>query len=531
MALFGLVTKNEHAKLLAELEAIKAQLPYENWQLKTAEAEKYILPDPSVYANQADLYRLISWVLQSVDAVASACALTPFGVARLVAGKEPKDIPNHDFEILLQHPNPLDSRYEFLYATVAYWVLNGNSYWWLNRKSDLDAPDELWCIPPSQIKPIPDEKMYLQGYYYYPGTGAEMFLPPEQIVHFKNFNPKPSNFIGLSKVESIAGVAMGDQGMSDWNTRLFRDNNARLASVMTFEQMIADPTWEKIKQDTREAAKKREMLMLRGVGQGGVNWLQNSVTQKDMEFLAGRQANKEEIMGTLAPGLFTWLSGTSTYSNANANRAAFNELAVYPIHVMMNEKITNSILPAYPGRPLIGKFEDVRINDKALELQEQERYAETHTIKEIRSEFYGDEPLGDERDDLLPSQINAQSGGIQEPPPAPVVKPQLDANNPMMEKPQEAEGTPQDEPPKAPDTAKAALDRWRRYAVRVGAEKAVNFEHPDLTHDIRNRVISGLVSCKTEADIHQLFSTIKPAIKASDAAAVLEGLRLAITQL
>ena len=527
MALFGLITKNEHAKLLAEIEALKAaQLPYERWQLATAEAEKYNLPDPSIYANQASLYRLVTWVLQSVDAVASASALTDFDVRRIVKGKEPKDIPGHEFELLLRKPNPADSRYEFLYATVAFWVLNGNAYWWLNRNSENDPPDEMWVIPPHMIQPIPDANLYLKGYLYTTGAGQEFFLAPHEIVQFKNFNPF-SRFTGLSKVESIARIAQGDMGMSDWNTRFFKDNNARLASVMTFEQMIADPTWEKIKNDTREAARKREMLMLRGVGQGGVNWLQNSISQKDMEFLAGRQANKEEIMGTLAPGLFTWLSGQSTYSNANANRAAFNELAVYPIHVMMNEKITNSILPAYGGRELIGMFDDVRINDRALQLQEQERYSETHTIAEIREEFYGDDPLGDDRDKLLPSQVNTQSGDIQKPPPEPMVQ------EPPMDAPETTDGKPMTDNPKEAETeaVKTALARWRRYALRVGAVKAIGFINDDIPISIRENITKKLKTCKNIDEIAEIFNgVITPAIKA-DAAHVLEGIRLALTKL
>lgn len=530
MALFGLVTNKEHQKLMAEIESLKAaQLPYERWQLATADAEKYNLPDPSIYANQADLYRLVTWVLQSVDAVASASALTPFEVARIIKGKEPKDIPNHDFEILLRKPNPMDSRYEFLYATVAHFVLNGNAYWWLNRANEYDAPDEMWVIPPHMIQPIPDEQLYLKGFLYTTGNGQEFFLEPHEIVHFKNFNPF-SRFVGLSKVESIAKIAQGDLGMADWNTRFFKDNNARLASVMTFEQMVADPTWEKIKADTREAARKREMLMLRGVGQGGVNWLQNSISQKDMEFLAGRQANKEEIMGALAPGLFTWLSGQSTYSNANANRAAFNELAVYPIHIMMNERITLDILPAYGGRELIGHFEDVRINDKVLELQEQERYAITHTIAEIREEFYGDEPLGDDRDKLLPSQINAQSGDLQSPPPAPVMKQPQDA---PMDKPETADSQPEDAPKDdtQDEAVKTALARWRRYTLRVGTVKAASFENDAIPADIRAKVTKQLQACKNDADIIRVFTEIQPTVSKSDAAAVLEGIRLALTKL
>lgn len=539
MALFGLVTKSEYAKLQQEIATLKAEFkPFERWQLETARAEMFNLPDPSVYEHQAELFRRLSWVVQAVDITAAAGALTPFSVARLVSGKEPKDIPNHPFEMLLQHPNPLDSRFEFLYATIALWMLNGNAYWWLNRSSKDAPPDEMWFIPPSMINPVPDGNMFLKGYLYYPGTGAEIFLEPHEIVHFKRFNPF-SRFVGLSAIESIALVAGGDLAMQAWNTRLFGENNARLPGILSFEQMIADPTWQDIKDNTREAAKNRELLMLRGVGQGGVNWIQNAVSQKEMEFLAGREFNKQEIQNTLAPGLSTWLSENSTLANSTSNRAAFNELTLYPKHVMMAEKITSSILSSYSGRELIGRFEDIRISDKQMELEEQARYAETHTIAEIREEYYGDAPLGDERDDLLPVQIKAESGGIQDPPPPPIA-PQLD--KPMMDEKQQpdAMGKPQDEnkETEAESTKRAmfeALSKYERYALRkIG--KPLEFTN-DILPDSMIREIAGAVkTCKDETDVRTVFTKYKAGYAGkiepvNDAAMVLEGIRLALAKL
>lgn len=499
MGLFGIPTKKELNAIKSELEAIKAQRQkWEQWQLQTAEAESYTLPDPSVYENQADLYRVLSWVLLAIDITASSAALTPFSVARIIAGKEPKDIPNHEFELLLNHPNELDSRFEFLYATIAFYRLTGNAYWWLNSKDKDTPPDEMWFIPSSMIIPVPDKYMYLRGYMYYPGTGAEIFLEPHEIVHFKRFNPL-NRFVGLSAVESIALVSSGDLGMQQYNTTLFANNNGRLPSVMTFEQMIADPTWEKIKSDTRDAAKNREMLMLRGVGQGGVNWLQNAVTQREMEFIDGRKFNKEEIMTTLAPGSYTMLSENATQANSVVGRASFNELTVYPMHVMMNEKITNSILPRYGGRQLVGRFEDVRVTDKDMKLREQEAFERSHTMKEVREEIYGDDPLGDERDDLLVSQVGSSSGGITEP-----VEPvnNVSPDNVMEETPDEE---PQDN--EANKAMRDDLARYQRKAIkRIG--QAVKFDSDNIPDYIREQIESELPSCKTEADVRKVFASV-----------------------
>lgn len=500
MGIFGLATKKEQEAILQELNALKAdRAKFERWQLETADAESYTIPDPSVYGNQADLYRTLSWVLLAVDITAASSALTHFSVARIISGKEPKDIPNHELELLIQNPNELDSRYEFLYATTAFYKLTGNAYWWVNAPDKNSPPEELWFIPSSMIIPVPDKQMYLRGYMYYPGNGLEIFLEPHEIVHFKRFNPM-SRFVGLSAVESIALVAAGDLGMQKYNTTLFANNNGRLPSVMTFEQMIADPTWGKIKEDTREASRNREMLMLRGVGQGGVQWLQNAVSQREMEFIEGRKLNKEEIMTTIAPGSFTMLSENATQANSVVGRASFNELTVYPMLTMMGEKISTALLPRYPGRPLVGRFDDIRVTDIDTKLREQEAFERTHTVKEVREEMYGDDPLGDERDDLLPSQVTQTSG--QPEPVKPVVNPVNDAqpDNVMPE-------TPETQPTDLQTPIKLQLIDWQHKAIqKVG--QVVKFESDIIPQDVRAQIETALPACKTRTDVRKLFSTV-----------------------
>jgi phage portal protein BeeE len=352
-------------------------------------------------------------VLAAVTHVASEAALTDFSVES-INGEETEEILNHPFELLLRKPNPLDSRYEFIYSTVAMKKLTGNAYWWMSRSNPTAPPDEIWLIPSHMIEPVPDGKMYLKGYLYHPGNGGVIPLEPYEICHFRSFNPF-NRFVGLSAVESLVLAATGDIGMQTWNAKFFSQNNARLPGILTFEQYIEDGQWEKIKNDTREASKKRELMMLRGVGQGGVNWMQNAVSQKDMEFLLGRKANRDEMWTVLAPGLASMMDTNATEANAIAGRATFKERAVYPELVTMSEKITTTILPAY-GDNLFGKYEDIRYVDRQLELLEQDTYAKSHTVEEIRREYYSDKPIGDERDQLFITQITADTGkAVEEP--------------------------------------------------------------------------------------------------------------------
>jgi HK97 family phage portal protein len=376
--------------------------PLSPWLSATAAVEQNVSPNLTSMSAQEDLFNKLSWVSIAINHVAEQVALNKFNVDE-IKGDRRESIVNHPFEMLLERPNPAESRFELIKTTVANTKLTGNGYWWLNMEHENAEPDEIWSIPSSQMIAIPDEKMYIKGYKYVVGDGQELFLKPWEVAHFKMYNPK-TRYYGQSQISQIAKVAIGDLGMQDHNTKLFTSKGGRLDTILAFPDAIHDTDWEKLKKQVKDSSEKRSIMMLRGTGEGGVNFVVNGMSQKDMEFLAGRKANKEEIYDWLAPGLSSWLSVNSTEANSKTGKMAFMELAVHPMSVQIGEKITNDILPIY-GDNLKGAFEDARVNDTLLELQEQKTYAITHTVDEVREKYYNDKPIGDERGELLPAEV------------------------------------------------------------------------------------------------------------------------------
>lgn len=501
-------------RLAARFGYMKAQgKDYPQWVLATAEAATWGQLDASKWRSQAELYQRLSWVQIAVSTIANAIATAKFSVKEL-DGEDETDIINHDFEMLLRRPNPLVSRFELLKATASYQALTGNAYWWLNRPNENAPPSELWTIPSHRVTPVPDGRMYLKGYLYDAGIGNEIPLEPWEVVHFKTFNPLDP-FVGLSPIEALATIAVGDLKMQDWNTKLFAKNNARLPGILAFADPIQDSDWKRLKEDAEESASKRQMMMLRNAGKGGVEWMQASMSQKDMEFLAGRKFTKEEIFGIYAPGLASMLDVSATEANALAGRATFNEYALWPILVGIAEKITNEILPSY-GDDLHGEFDDIRHVDRQLELDEQAEFSTTHTIDEIRRRYYGEDPLGDARGELIPTQILGSPVPLQfmemasledVPPPAPQpTVPMLPA--PANQAPDAAAQLAAEMGLQevGADMKAAELKRWQEYEVSNLGRKHHDFKCKRIPMDEQERIRAGLKACKTAGDVERVFS-------------------------
>jgi HK97 family phage portal protein len=386
-----------------------------------ASAEQYSIPDRSLPEAQLELYQRLSWVQIAVSKVAEVGASTAFNVMAL-QGEDTNDIPNHPFELLLRRPNPLHSRAEFIEGTLIDFCLTGNAYWWLNKVGNTVA--ELWLLPPHKVRPVPDGRMFLRGYLYDIGDGNPIPLELGEVVHFRRFHPLNS-FVGLSPIEALAVVATGDMAAQRWNTNFFDKNNAKIPGMLAFADPINDEDWNKIKSNVKEeyGGTKRSLMLLRGAGQGGVQWISTAMSQGDMQFLEGRTFTKEEIFAIYAPGLSSMLAVNATEANSVSGKRTFIEYGVWPHLVRLAEKITNDLLPLY-GPNLVGEFEDIRVTDKQMELSEIAAYSQTHTVDEVRARYYQDDPLGDDRGNLLVPEIGkglTPADPNPEPPPAPII--------------------------------------------------------------------------------------------------------------
>jgi len=520
-----------------QLATLKAQAEqYPAWALATAEARTWDVPDPGIYQNQANLYQKLSWVFQAVDISSNVAAATEIEV--LENGEEVED---HDFEKLLLRPNPLQTRFEFLYNTYAFRKLNGNAFWWLNRPNEKAPPAELWLLPPSSIRIVPDGNLYIRGYLYDPGNGAEIPLEPWEILHFHGFHP--SNWwMGMGGIEPIATTATGDLAMSDFNARLFKESNGKLAGLLAFADNIEEGEWKQMLADIRENARKRDMMVLRNVKQGGVQWLKIADSMKEMEFLASRKNNREEIYNTLAPGLFSWLSESANLSNSRSGATAFGELTIYPMLEALTQAITKHLMPTY-GDSFTCSFPDMRSKDRALELQEEEAYGRSHTIDEIREKFHKDKPLAeitkietDERGKALPAQISPtvpiptdKPPEPETPAPVPGAIPNPADETTTVTQPLEigetttAQAVPQ-------DAMAEDLGRWKRKslnALKAGKAPAVDFESDLITAKMRVDISSALLVCKTAADVRAAFD-VTPVKSTPTAADIIQVLSLAI---
>ncbi len=421
-------------------------------------------PDPSLYANQARLMQQLSWVYSAIALVSqSAASLANLQVLQL-RGETKKPIVNHEFEQLLRAPNPyqFDSQFEFYEALFGFLKMSANCYIYLNALSPQLPPAEMYLLRPDRVQVVPDAKQFVRGYLF-TVDGRELAFERDEIVHIKTWHPL-NDWYGLTAIEALALAAETDFKSAVWNKNFFDKQFAKPQGALAYADMINDSDWDRLKGESKEeyGGTQRRLMMLRGAGKGGVQWLQMGLSQKEMEFVTGRQFNKEEIYQGLAPGLLQMLDKNSTEANSIAGEKVFREYTLFPLLKRVQEKFTAKILKRYgnaEGDELVGEFDEIRARDRVLDMQERQAYERVHTVAEVREKFDNDGKLGDERDDLLVAQ--AQSFNVNAvdafPPMPPPTNDEMPAKNPSVRDAERADAAGDElDKDTAKDEAKAA---------------------------------------------------------------------------
>ena len=464
-------------KLASRMGYAKAKPELARWLMETASYESMTYPQYVDNKNKLSYYQRVSWVNIAIDKIATIASGAAWNVKRL-EGEQTVDIPNHPFEKVLKSPNPTMGQSDLIYATIAYMGVCNTAYWWVNYGTN-GLPVELWLIPTKQISPIPDGKMYLKGYDYDPGDGQLIRLEPDEIIAFNGFNPD-SMFTGMSNLDPLQTIMDSDIGMQNWNKKLFVKSNGRLPGILAFADPIPDDDWQLIQRDVDKSAAMRNFMLLRNVKAGGVQWLQSTASQKDMEFLSSRLANRDEIYSAIAPGLSSILSVNATEANARIGKATLIDFKVYPMLQKIGSVLTTKLMPRYEDN-LVLEPEDIRITDRVMRLQEIAEYSRTHTIDEVRAEYWQDDPLGNE---IGNSIVAAAQSGYTAPQPMQSEQP-FEAGNPAIDVTSEFE----EAGAKDMRPALLELDKWERKSKKAG--RVAEFTAYNIPADVVEAVKGG----------------------------------------
>lgn len=422
------------------------------------------------------LYHESSWVYVSVNRIAEAAALVPLHVYRL-DGERRLEVERHPLEALLDAPNPFTSRFELLEQTIGMLELTGNAYWFLAGDSR-GLPAEIWPLHPDRVSIVPDPARHVRGYVY-ELDGQRIPLDAAEVVHFKRWHPT-NDYYGLSALQAARLAISSDRVMAEWNRSTFGQDNGVPAGIVSIKEYVSDADFERIKREWRASygGPQRRTAFLRG---GSVEWKNIGLSHSELDFLQGRRAHRDEILNIfgIPVGL---VSDNATEANARVAERTFIERTLWPKLVRLGQKITQELLPFYPGAHL-AEFEDIRPTDTRERLDEIRAAYPVLSVNEIRARYYRLPPVAW-------GELPTQQQSIL-PPPPPTTSGAAGSGA-------------------AGSGAKAELDRWERFALkRWGRTAGRPFAVRDLPDDLAFEVSAGLLAAEDTSQARAIFAAAR----------------------
>lgn len=164
------------------------------------------------------------------------------------SGKEVKSV-EHEFLNLIRNPSGYKpkaesfSMFDLFEATASFISLQGDCYWYMAKGVTSNKPREIIILRPDRVGIDTDDNGDVTGYFIRRSTGVPIPLDIDEVIHFRQFNPKNA-YEGKGTVESADDYIATDDLTSKF-TRNFFDNNAGLSGILELKGEVTKNAFEK----------------------------------------------------------------------------------------------------------------------------------------------------------------------------------------------------------------------------------------------------------------------------------------------
>lgn len=242
-------------------------------------------------------------VMACVAMLAEDVAKLPWTVVRQAAGEEAKEATDHFLYDLLQEPNEWMNGLEFREMIQLGLIMRGNGYAAIlrdrrNRPLMLVPinPDwvALWVVPSGErFYRVTAADMHLRAILSQSAFWSETgMFPAEDMLHIRGFSS--GGLLGASRIalarEAIALSLAQEQQAARW-----MGNGAKPSGMLSTDQKLNDDTKARLKTDIKENWTGLQNSGKMIIGEQGLKFQPFSMNSTDLEFIASRKYQVEEV--------------------------------------------------------------------------------------------------------------------------------------------------------------------------------------------------------------------------------------------
>lgn len=216
-----------------------------------------------------------------------------------------------------------------------------------------------------------------------------------ELIHIRG-QSDDDNALGRSPIGALLLTILHNVAGSQHNASLL-NNGARPSGALVTEQALGDEQFARFKDEINETYSGANNAGRPLVLDGGVNWKEMSVTNKDMDFISLLTLGKEDVFNRYKIPLGLVTPKAMTLDNYRTSVVSLFDLAVLPTIRVIFDGLSRILLPRFKldTERHVLTFDPSSVNAAIIKTGEKVKLmsdVNSFTTNELRSEF-GFEPL------------------------------------------------------------------------------------------------------------------------------------------
>ncbi len=254
-------------------------------------------------------------------------------------------------ETILENPNPRTTGYRFRFSLVADLHIFGNALWGIvSAPASTGRPFALLRIPWPFVSPQ-GGSWFAPDFYRIGGNVSHVDLSPDQVVHFRFYNPTTETY-GIPPLESLRQILAEEAAMSDYREHLWK-NGARVPGVIT------RPKGAKWSPDARDRFAETWKERWSGDDAGGTPILEDGMEfhatgwdAQSSQYVESRKLTRNECAAAFfIPPPMVGILDNATFSNIDEQHKMVYQDTLAPPAKMITDDIDLQVLPKIAGVP------------------------------------------------------------------------------------------------------------------------------------------------------------------------------------
>jgi len=295
------------------------------------------------YQRYLEIYGEVGWLFGAVSLVANTAAAAEWRAYQQLKRGETKDLDDHIILDLLDHPNPFQTRYQFMLLLYSYLGLVGEAFIVIDFNR-LKVPAQLWLAPPGYMNVIASPTNYISHYEYKKGSQSLRLEIPE-VVHIMDSNPA-NPYRGIGAAKAVSTEIDAEYYASRYQQRLFY-NDATPGLIMEFPETPPAEERRQLRDEFLETHQGWRNARRPAFLWGGAKANVIALSPKDMEYKELRNASKKVILA--AYHISERLFGSEVGSRAaiEADEYVFSKYTINPKLMQVRESLNEGLCPLY----------------------------------------------------------------------------------------------------------------------------------------------------------------------------------------